>query len=173
MTDKDQTGDIDFSDGELAEMGVDVAGREGPPAPRRSRSMLRVPVDEVPRPQGTGDSGPTRNNTTEPTLPAYGHSDPGDEVVEHAFGNGGTGEGVVPAALRLNATPARDELDAFSAQLFAERDRAMALGLEVEEAEEPDTDPKALASLHAQAVPRATPTPVTSAPALVMPGSGL
>jgi hypothetical protein len=101
MTDKDQTsGDIDFSDGELAEMGVEVAGREGPPAPRRSRSMLRVPVDEVPRPQGAADSGPTRNTTTEPTLPAFAHADAADEVVEHAFGNGGTAEGVVPAAAR-------------------------------------------------------------------------
>ena len=49
-------GDIDFSDGELSEMGVELAGRaEAPPAPRRSRSMLRVPVDEVPRPQTSGE----------------------------------------------------------------------------------------------------------------------
>jgi len=53
MAEKDQPpGEIDFSDGELSEMGVELAGRaEAAPTPRRSRSMLRVPVDEVPRPR--------------------------------------------------------------------------------------------------------------------------
>jgi len=67
MAEKDQTpGEIDFSDGELSEMGVELAGRaEQAPTPRRSRSMLRVPVDEVPRPK-TGQHEAA--STTEPSL---------------------------------------------------------------------------------------------------------
>src|ERR1700743_3892214 len=114
MADKDQAGaDIDFSDGELSEMNVDLAGRaEAPPTPRRSRSMLRVPVDEVPRPK-TAEMAAA--STTEPSLTvvADGPGDAADEVVEHAFHNGGVAEGVVPAELRLAATPAKDELEAF------------------------------------------------------------
>jgi SAM-dependent methyltransferase len=153
MGDKDLTvpGEIDFSDGELSEMGVDLAGRvaDSAPAPRRSRSMLRVPVDEVPRPQGATD--PTAlSSTTEPSLPAIAghHPDPADDVVDHAFRNGGVAEGVVPAELRLAATPAKDELEAFTAKLIADRDRVIEMEMEPEE-HEPDTDPKALAQLRA------------------------
>ena len=41
-------GEIEFSDGELSEMDATVLGREpGRPPRRRSRSMLRVPADEI------------------------------------------------------------------------------------------------------------------------------
>ena len=106
------SGDIDFSDGELSEMGVELAGRaEAAPPPRRSRSMLRVPVDEVPRPRG--EAIPASN--TEPSIPALADAPPdaADEVVEHAFSNGGVAEGVVPAEVRLAASPAKDELEAW------------------------------------------------------------
>src|SRR5438105_3134665 len=115
-------------------MGVELAGREGAqPASRKSRSMLRVPVDEVPRPQGTSAT------STEPSLPVLPEppADPADDVVEHAFRNGGQAEGDVPATLHLAAAPAKDELEIFSAQLLAERDRDRVIELQMEEA---DTD---------------------------------
>ena len=162
MAEKDQAGgDIDFSDGELSEMGVELAGRaEAPPVPRRSRSMLRVPVDEVPRPQGASDTTASAS-TTEPSLPAIGGAvvDPADEVVEHAFRNGGLAEGVVPAELRLAATPAKDELEAFTAKLIADRERVIEMEMEAEP--DPDTDPKALAGV---AKVGAVPQPVDDGP---------
>ena len=157
MADKDQPGgDIDFSDGELTEMGVELAGRDSAaPAPRRSRSMLRVPVDEVPRPQGSAEARTALS--TEPSLPALPDlpANPADDVVEHAFRNGGIAEGVVPAELRLAATPAKDELDAFTAKLIADRDRV--IEMEMEDAEDIQTDPNALAQL------RDDPTPLRGA----------
>ncbi|MGZ3443055.1 MAG: class I SAM-dependent methyltransferase, partial [Polyangia bacterium] len=172
MADKDQAGgDIDFSDGELSEMGVELAGRaEAPPAPRRSRSMLRVPVDEVPRPRGATD--PTASaSTTEPSLPAIPALpvDPADEVVEHAFRNGGVAEGVVPAELRLAATPARDELEAFTAKLIADRERVIEMEVDDDSAPEPDTDPKALTGL-AKSGP--VPQPVDDGPTREQRSSG-
>src|SRR5260370_25460300 len=97
-------------------MGVELAGREGAaPAARKSRS-IRVPVDEVPRPQG--GASPT---STEPSLPVLPEPppDPADDVVEHAFRNGGLAGGDGPANLHLAAPPAQDELADFSAQLLA------------------------------------------------------
>ncbi|HEX4462193.1 MAG TPA: hypothetical protein VIA18_29655, partial [Polyangia bacterium] len=175
MTDsgKEHTGELDFSDGELAEMGVEVVGRDAAPQPRRSRSMLRIPVDEVPRPQ---PEAARVSGSTEPSMPAFSHEgDAADEVVDHAFSNGGEAEGVVPAALRLLAAPLKDELEAFSAQLFAERDRVLEhhrAAAEVEEVEaEPDddTDPKALQTLRAEEAARArVPTPIAT-PAMTAP----
>ena len=173
MADKDPAGgEIDFSDGELSEMGVELAGRaEAAPPPRRSRSMLRVPVDEVPRPKGGGDALATAS-TTEPSLPAMGEapSDAVDEVVEHAFRNGGVAEGVVPAEVRLAATPARDELEAFTAKLIAERERVIEMEMEPDGEEEeleaeldPDTDPRALALARAEEL-GAMPQPIDEGP---------
>ncbi|MDB4965759.1 MAG: hypothetical protein JWN44_1448, partial [Myxococcales bacterium] len=171
MADKDREPgvELDFSDGELQEMGVELAGRDSSvPQPRRSRSMLRVPVDEVPRPQPSTDLRAA--TTTEPSLPAL-REDPVDEVVEHAFANGGIAEAVVPSEVRLAATPARDELDAFTAKLIADRDRV--IEMEMDDAEDPDTDPKALAEEReraaaaeaaAAAVFGAIPDPVDDAP---------
>jgi len=165
-------GDIDFSDGELSEMGVELAGRaEAAPPPRRSRSMLRVPVDEVPRPQG--ELIPASN--TEPSIPALAEApaDPADDVVEHAFRNGGVAEGVVPAELRLAATPAKDELEAFTAKLIADRERVIEMEMEPDDedaAVDPDTDPRALAEARAAepppaaVAPRAADTPRADTP---------
>ena len=169
-------GDLDFSDGELSEMGVELAGRaEAPPTPRRSRSMLRVPVDEVPRPKASSD---LLTSTTEPSLPAIGASagDAADEVVDHAFANGGTAEGVVPAELRLAATPAKDELEAFTAKLIAERERVIEMEMDDDDDAaviDPDTDPKALAAREAEAraasaVPGAMPRPIDDGPTIEM-----
>jgi SAM-dependent methyltransferase len=154
MSEREQTGgEIDFSDGELSEMNVDLAGREAQ-QPRKSRSMLRVPVDEVPRPQGV--SGPLvvpDRASTEPSLPVMSaSSDPLDDAVDHAFRNGGSAEAVVPATLHLAAQPAKDELEIFSAQLLAERDRDRDVELQMEDDE---TDPKALAQLRQGVVPQA------------------
>lgn len=103
-------GEIEFSDGELAEMDATVLGREPGRPRRRSRSMLRVPADEIARPAtegaggtidrtaGAAGSGPTTATvatataSTEATLKR-------DELVEHAFSNGGRAEGLVPALL--------------------------------------------------------------------------
>jgi SAM-dependent methyltransferase len=103
-------GEIDFSDAELVEMNAAVAGRD-PDAPRRKRrsSMLRVPADEVPRASGPVDS------STDRSLPAFADEDPADELVEHAFHNGGTAEGPVLATPhRLGDEPA-GEADAIEA----------------------------------------------------------
>jgi SAM-dependent methyltransferase len=160
-------GEIDFSDGELSEMGVELAGRDSAAPPtRRSRSMLRVPVDEVPRPQGASDPRALAP-TTEPSLPALSiDPDPGDEVVEHAFANGGIAEGLVPAEVRLAATPARDELEAFTAKLIADRDEDRVV--EIDASPEEDTDPKALAQARAEqqtaaASPPSSPRPLSPA----------
>ncbi|HEY1584313.1 MAG TPA: hypothetical protein VGH63_01425, partial [Polyangia bacterium] len=172
MAEKDQVGgDIDFSDGELTEMNVDLAGRaEAPPVPRRSRSMLRVPVDEVPRPKTTTESMAAAS-TTEPSLPALddGPGDAADEVVEHAFRNGGVAEGVVPAELRLAASPAKDELEAFTAKLIAERERVIEMEVDDDDAVvDPDTDPKALAAREAAATAGAMPRPIDDGPTIEM-----
>ena len=171
MAEKDPiVGEIDFSDGELSEMGVDLAGRaEAPPTPRRSRSMLRVPVDEVPRPKSGGEPIPA--STTEPSIPALvdGPGDAADEVVEHAFHNGGTAEGVVPAELRLAASPAKDELEAFTAKLIADRERVIEMEMEPDDSVlDPDTDPKALVAREADAAAGAMPRPIDDGPTIEM-----
>ena len=161
MAEKDPgVGEIDFSDGELSEMGVELAGRaEAAPPPRRSRSMLRVPVDEVPRPRGGTLETMPAASVTEPSLPAIPapEGDAADEVVEHAFRNGGVAEGVVPAELRLAATPAKDEMEAFTAKLIADRERVIEMEMEPDDDDpviDPDTDPRALAEARAGAIPR-------------------
>src|SRR6185369_4297223 len=108
-------------------------------------------VDEVPRPK-TGQHEAA--STTEPSLPAIceAPSDAADEVVEHAFRNGGVAEGVVPAELRLAATPAKDELEAFTAKLIAERERVIEMEMEPDDTIDADTDPRALANANAAAV---------------------
>src|SRR3954471_7411863 len=89
-------GELDFSDGELSEMGADVAGREGG-QPRRKRPTLRVPADEVRRPE---DDAPKAAITTEPSLAAF-VPEPADEVVEMAFTPAATADGEVPCVRDL------------------------------------------------------------------------
>src|SRR5689334_5038641 len=94
MPQREDGGEIDFSERELLEMNAEVSGRRADETPRpRRKSMLRVPVDQVPRlrpPAFTPDaSGPL-------FLP-----DPADDVVEHAFSNGGQAEAVIAARLKL------------------------------------------------------------------------
>jgi len=131
-------GDIDFSERELTEMNADVAGREpgsGGERPKR-RSMLRVPADNVPRP----------TFSTEPSLPAFPGPDPADEIVEHAFRNGGVAEGVIAARLGLEALPDADGISALDEELLNDDDG--------DDDVEPDTDPRALQALREAGVPR-------------------
>ncbi len=90
---REHEGEIEFSSDELVEMNVDVAGREEAQANRRKKRALRVPADEVPRTA-------TPALSTEPDLEAIvpDAADAGDELVEHAFSNGGRAEGEVRAA---------------------------------------------------------------------------
>src|SRR5258706_13706894 len=135
MTGRDPDGDIDFSERELSEMNADLAGREPGEARPKRRSMLRVPSDEVPRP---AQGAPF---VTEPSQPAF-KVDPVDDIVEHAFSNGGLAEGVVVAELALIAlsdlqpAPADDEEAEAEAELEADTDpRAL------DEIEEDDATP--------------------------------
>ena len=83
-----EDGEIEFSSEELAEMQVDVAGREEAAGGKRKKRAMRVPADEVPR---------TRM-TTEPNLAAV--TDGGtetDAVVDQAFGDGKRAEAQVKA----------------------------------------------------------------------------
>ncbi|MEO6951104.1 MAG: class I SAM-dependent methyltransferase [Polyangia bacterium] len=84
-----EDGEIEFSSEELAEMQVDVAGREEAAGNKRKKRALRVPADEVPR---------ARLNT-EPDLAAIkdGQGGEADAVVDHAFSNGGRAEASVQA----------------------------------------------------------------------------
>src|SRR5579859_2267213 len=91
-----ESDDIDFSERELTEMNAELAGRELDGRPKR-RSIVRVPSDEVPRPSISSAS-----YATEPSQPAFA-PDPVDEIVEHAFSNGGLAEGVIEAQLALIA----------------------------------------------------------------------
>jgi SAM-dependent methyltransferase len=100
-------GEIEFSDGELAEMDAVVLGREpGRPPRRRSRSMLRVPADEIARPAAEGAGGASTERVTVPLRPVSSTSAEAinrrDELVEHAFANGGSAEGLVPALLAFD-----------------------------------------------------------------------
>jgi SAM-dependent methyltransferase len=94
LTRQANDGEIDFSDAELIEMNADVAGRDAAEAgARKRRRAMRVPADEVPR----GGSA-TLGAATDPSLPIL-PPEPADDLVEHAFSNGGTVEAVVPATL--------------------------------------------------------------------------
>src|SRR5205814_95778 len=75
-------------------------GREG--ETRRKKRMLRVPADEVPHPQEAFS-----NLTTQPMLAAIdrGLVDQVDDLVDHAFTNGGVAERTVEVTLGLIALP--------------------------------------------------------------------
>jgi SAM-dependent methyltransferase len=107
-------GEIEFSDGELAEMDAIVLGREAGRPRRRSRSMLRVPADEIARPTAEGAGG-TPADRSGPATGTNASSSSGatsvagieaslrrDELVEHAFSNGARAEGLVPALLAFD-----------------------------------------------------------------------
>ena len=83
-----EDGEIEFSSEELAEMQVDVAGREEAGGGKRKKRPMRVPADEVPR----------ARSTTEPDLAAI-EDDSGetDTVVDRAFASGGRVEAQVQA----------------------------------------------------------------------------
>ena len=104
-------GELDFSDAELIELNADVAGREAPlagdPARKRRRSLVRVPADHVRREETPGLT--PASTATEPSLPAL-VEDPVDQVVEHAFQNGGSAEATVPALFQLIGPESDDEL---------------------------------------------------------------
>ncbi|HEY7954640.1 MAG TPA: class I SAM-dependent methyltransferase, partial [Polyangia bacterium] len=129
-------GELDFSDAELIELNADVAGREAPlagdPARKRRRSIVRVPADHVRREEAPGLT--PASTATEPSLPAL-VEDPVDQVVEHAFQNGGSAEATVPALFQLIGPESDDEL-----RLHPTDD-----GVVDEVVEDPDTDPRALA----------------------------
>ncbi len=115
---REQEGELDFSSDELAEMDVEVAGREDSGGSKRKKRALRVPADEVPRVA-------TVTISTEPELQALVGRDhdaqAADKIVEHAFANGGYAEtevstppsfaaGDAPAQAKAPA-PALDEDD--------------------------------------------------------------
>lgn len=76
MAEKDDSGgQIEFSELELTEMGAELA------ATSRLRPIVRIPVDEVPRPNGA--------------TPAAALADAADQIVEQAFTSGHTAEGRV------------------------------------------------------------------------------
>jgi len=89
---REQDGEIDFSADELSDMKVEVAGREETTAARRKKRALRVPADEVPRSSTTAI-------TTEPDLEALAPvvNEEADQLVDHAFSNGGRAEAEVSA----------------------------------------------------------------------------
>ena len=84
--------DLEFSDGEQAEMGAEVVGQIGRPK-RKSRSMMRVPADQVARADG------------KPAEPVPTPTSPIDTLVDHAFSNGGTSDGIVQSLLRMQPEP--------------------------------------------------------------------
>src|SRR5579862_6298688 len=90
---------MDFTAEELAEMQVDVAGREDSTGAKRRKRAMRVPADEVPR---------TVALNTEPELAAIPETSVrSDELVDHAFSNGGRAEADVLA--RTTFTKIDDE----------------------------------------------------------------
>jgi SAM-dependent methyltransferase len=135
----------------LVEMGADVAGRDHADGGRKKRrSMVRIPADEVPRP----NAAPSANGTPGRAVAAA----PVDDLVEHAFSNGGQAEGRVAAVLQLQGYEP-DELAQLDDELVddleedlegdaavveqAARDVDEALADEpVVEALEPDSDPR-------------------------------
>ncbi len=122
-------------------MGADVAGRDpGEGGRKKRRSMVRIPADEVPHPNASPIS-----NHTDPSTPAF-HEPPADELVDHAFSNGGVAEGLVPAARHLSGFEA-DELDALDAVDGEDADELSADDAEEmapDDVAEADTDPRAL-----------------------------
>ena len=159
-------GDLDFSDGELVEMGADVAGREAAPqGGKKRRSQLRIPADEIRRPE---ENAPIVGMSTEPSMPAFNPTDPSDELVEHAFHNGGAADGVVPGAHDFTAA-VMDDWSENAASFRSRMEEAQAQVREMEaepedESVEIDTDPKALA-LRGDGVPR----PVEDTPTSPLP----
>jgi SAM-dependent methyltransferase len=123
----------------LVEMGADVAGRDpGDGARKRRRSLVRIPADEVPRTHAPSSLG----NGTDPSLPAL-IEPPSDELVEHAFTNGGRAEGLVPATLQLPGYDP-DELAHLANELVDDDLEEEHEDVPLEMEAEPEADPRAL-----------------------------
>jgi SAM-dependent methyltransferase len=122
-------------------MGADVAGRDpGEGGRKRRRSMVRIPADEVPRPNAA-----PAGNGAEASLPPPAKG-PADELVDHAFSNGGLAEGLVPASLQLPGYEP-DELSNLEDELVDDdlaEEAAADDDVPLVEPEEADTDPRAL-----------------------------
>jgi SAM-dependent methyltransferase len=117
---REHEGEMDFSPEELVEMKVEVAGREEAGSSRRRKRSLRVPADEVPR-------STTTSISTEPDLEAIQlpAGQEGDELVEHAFSNGGRAEGDVRAERNFVAAETA-EVDGADPHTEGERARSSA-----------------------------------------------
>ena len=130
----DLSGDLDFSDDELVEMGVEISGRTDDRPKRKSRPMLRVPADEVTRPNASPNTAPQAAVSVAETL------------VDHAFANGGSADGVVPALSTLvddSSESAEPELiDALDADEEAEETAEVEPEVEADDETEEEPEPE-------------------------------